>query len=178
MPVVGRPRLAPEELAARIADYCRQYGVRVIESGLPPFPRGRRETPQHREWMKLYKAHNRMARRTRSQCERCANPAGGGSVFCEEHRAETAGRSGGHGATSDERKILLAAQGGRCPICGRDVGLWDALDHDHASGRLRGILHAVCNQLVGAAEAIGPDALKNARRYLTAAKADEDQGSR
>mgnify|MGYP003581426524 CR=1 FL=1 len=29
-------------------------------AGIPPFPSGRRETDQHREWLALYKAHARL----------------------------------------------------------------------------------------------------------------------
>jgi len=44
-------------------DYCARYGVAANAEGLPPFPSGLRETPQHREWLTLYKAHQRLRRR-------------------------------------------------------------------------------------------------------------------
>ncbi len=61
-PTRGRPRLSPEDVTARIQDYCRRYGVTAGPEGLPPFPSGKRETPQHRDWMAVYKAHQRLGR--------------------------------------------------------------------------------------------------------------------
>ena len=59
----GRPRITRDVLDARIADYCDRYDVRPTDTGLPPFPSGKRESPQHREWLGLYKAHSRLASR-------------------------------------------------------------------------------------------------------------------
>jgi hypothetical protein len=66
MPLTGRRPVTPEELSARVAAYCARYDVRPNDVGLPPFPTGRRETDQHREWLALYKAHDRVQRRTAS----------------------------------------------------------------------------------------------------------------
>jgi hypothetical protein len=73
MPLTGRPRLTPEELASRIEAYCARYGVARTDTGLPPFPTGRRETAQHREWLALYKANDRAKKRamTAGPPERC-----------------------------------------------------------------------------------------------------------
>lgn len=45
----------------------------------------------------------------------------------------------------------LAKQGGRCPLCGkRIIAASDAvLDHDHATGEVRGVLHRSCNAAEG-----------------------------
>lgn len=59
----GRPRVTAEQLRERIDAYCRRYGVRLGDDGLPPFPAGKRESAQHREWMAVYKAHRRLASR-------------------------------------------------------------------------------------------------------------------
>jgi hypothetical protein len=165
MAKAGRPRLTPEEYKSRLDAYCDRYGVSPTAAGIPPFPTGQRETKQHREWIKLYKAHNRISRRQRSQCERCGSPSDG-SVFCETHRASNSARTGGHGATADERRELLAAQRDRCPICEQHVEIWDAVDHCHLTGRLRGLVHPRCNQLLAFAEALGRDAVHNATLYL------------
>jgi hypothetical protein len=162
----GRPRLTPEEYQSRLEAYCARYQVRPTPQGIPPFPAGQRETPQHREWIKLYKAHNRLARRQRGQCERCGGPVSDGSVFCEEHRASNSARTGGHGATAAQRRDLLKAQKGLCPVCARSVEVWDAVDHCHRTGELRGLVHPVCNQLLAFAETLGPAAVDNVRRYL------------
>jgi hypothetical protein len=61
MAAKGRPRLTEEVLAQRIADYCVRYDVTARnESGFPAFPAGQRETPQHREWVVLFKAQSRL----------------------------------------------------------------------------------------------------------------------
>ncbi len=62
----GRPRVTREILDARIADYCSRYEAEPTDSGLPPFPTGKRESAQHREWLGLYKAHSRMVARADS----------------------------------------------------------------------------------------------------------------
>jgi hypothetical protein len=162
----GRPRLTPEDLQARVAEYCDRYRVGRNAEGLPPFPTGQRETRQHRDWLAVYKAHNRLARRGRGQCERCSAPTSDGSVFCDEHRADVSSRAGTHGASLEDRRALLDAQGGRCPICRQKVELWDAVDHSHATGELRAVLHPGCNRLVGIAEAVGPEGLERVRAYL------------
>jgi hypothetical protein len=61
MPPRGRPRLTPAEYEDRLQSYCLRYGVAPTAAGIPPFPTGRRETDQHREWLALYKAHARLA---------------------------------------------------------------------------------------------------------------------
>jgi hypothetical protein len=61
MAAKGRPRLTEEVLAQRVADYCARYAVTAYnESGFPAFPAGQRETPQHREWVVLFKAQSRL----------------------------------------------------------------------------------------------------------------------
>ena len=89
----GRPRLTPEDLNGRIKTYCSRYGVKPSPEGLPPFPAGQRETLQYREWIACYKAHQKLVRRSRGQCERCPEPAVDGSVLCAQHRLEAAAHS-------------------------------------------------------------------------------------
>lgn len=161
-----RPRMTQEELDARLEEYCQRYGVKLGQNGLPPFPTGKRETQQHKEWMAVYKTHNRFQRRHRGQCERCSAPASPGSIFCEQHRAENSGRTGNHGATLEQRQDLLGAQGGLCPICDNKIDVWDSIDHDHATGEVRAILHGNCNRLVGFAEAVGPKGVRRLGQYL------------
>jgi recombination endonuclease VII len=167
MPPRGRKRLTQEDLDARIADYCRRHGVHPTAAGLPPFPAGRRETEEHREWLGIYKLKHRLGRRGRGQCERCSAPASAGSVFCDAHRTGgVSARAGKHAATLEERQALLESQRWRCPLCQRPVGLRDSIEHRHADGRMRGLLHQGCNQLAGLAEAEGPDVLERLRAYL------------
>lgn len=48
---------------------------------------------------------------------------------------------------------LLKDQGGNCPLCGLPIDLKikgeGVLDHDHDSGRIRGVLHRSCNAAEG-----------------------------
>lgn len=157
-----RPRLTPEDLEARIAEYCARYGAELNADGLPRFPAGHRETEQHRQWIGVYKAHDRIGRRERGQCERCEAPASEGSVFCERHRA---GGARADPRSPEERKAVLAAQAGRCPICTQKVGLGDVLGAPGARGQ-SAFLHARCNRFVGLAEALGPGSVERVLAYL------------
>lgn len=56
-------RVTGEVFQSRLADYCCLYGVRPGENGLPPYPAGQRETPQHRAWMALHRAQKTLADR-------------------------------------------------------------------------------------------------------------------
>lgn len=58
-----------------------------------------------------------------------------------------------YGITIEQYDELLALQGGRCAICRqRAVSKRLAVDHDHASGAVRGLLCSRCNHdLLGAA---------------------------
>jgi hypothetical protein len=165
MPTKGRPRISAEVYAARLAAYCTRYGVSPSAEGLAPFPAGGRETPQHREWVSLYKAHSRLARRGRGQCERCAALVSDGSVFCDAHRSQAAGSQG---ASLEDRHRCLKAQHGRCPICGRKVALEDdAADHFDTNAQLRAVLHRQCRRLVTLVERAGPGVLERLNAYLS-----------
>ena len=61
-----------------------------------------------------------------------------------------------YGITSDDYARFFEKQGGCCPVCGDGLDL-DAtrgservcVEHNHETGRVRGLLHAICNILVG-----------------------------
>lgn len=56
------------------------------------------------------------------------------------------------GITTERFEALLANQNGHCALCSKDKpggqGAWH-VDHDHATGTIRGLLCARCNQLLG-----------------------------
>lgn len=57
-----------------------------------------------------------------------------------------------YGISLDEKKALLRSQGNRCAICGSSTpgGVRDwHTDHDHETGRIRGILCHACNMTLG-----------------------------
>jgi hypothetical protein len=86
-----------------------------------------------------------------------------------ERRAEQQRRSNfrfSYGITVVEYAAILADQGGGCAICGKPPGkTWHAVDHDHATGRVRGVLCALCNHMLGQAKD-NPTLLRRAAEYL------------
>jgi len=75
-----------------------------------------------------------------------------------------------YGLTPDEHWALLEYQQHKCALgCGKDVGLNSAVDHNHITGRVRGILCHPHNTALGA---FGDDPAKIALaiRYLEGAR--------
>ncbi len=80
------------------------------------------------------------------------------------------------GISADEYELLLAAQGDVCAICGqKETAKWKgrtrylAVDHDHSTGRVRGLLCAACNTGIGQlGDSI--ERLENAIAYLKGAR--------
>ena len=54
-----------------------------------------------------------------------------------------------YGMTPEQYDILLLAQGGVCPICGRPLPSPADVDHDHRTGKVRGLLCTRCNLALG-----------------------------
>lgn len=56
-----------------------------------------------------------------------------------------------YGITSEQYEALYEAQGGACYICQRAKGISKklAVDHDHESGFVRGLLCTTCNKILG-----------------------------
>ncbi len=60
-----------------------------------------------------------------------------------------------YGIDEQAYESMLASQGGRCAICGGPpIARWGVLgvDHDHATGKVRGLLCDPCNTLLGLAK--------------------------
>lgn len=95
-------------------------------------------------------------------CLVCANDYG------HERRLETV-----YGITRDDYDRMLAEQDGRCAICqNKPRKRRLAVDHDHATGEVRGLLCTRCNQkLLGSANE-NPAILRRAADYLDAGGAE------
>ena len=65
-----------------------------------------------------------------------------GGVCCIEHAAKSAAKR--HGVDIAQRLMLYAAQNGECVLCGEfePDPMRLTVDHDHATGHIRGLL---CN---------------------------------
>ena len=71
-----------------------------------------------------------------------------------------------YGISEERYNELLAKQGGVCAICllqpeGKDLGV----DHDHATGRIRGLLCVGCNGAIGMLRE-DPEIIERAAHYL------------
>lgn len=66
---------------------------------------------------------------------------------CQRHRALLKS----YGISMDEYREMLAGQGGVCAICGgvNKDGRQLFVDHDHATGEVRGLLCNLCNRGIG-----------------------------
>ena len=79
--------------------------------------------------------------------------------------------------TVEEFQALHDAQGGVCAICGQPPSVVIrgesiarlSVDHDHVTGRIRGLLCTSCNRLLGLARD-DPDRLAAAIEYLRATR--------
>ncbi len=132
----GRPPLGADQVDGKARQYCARYGVTPGPNGLPPFPSGQRETRQHREWLTVYKAHQRLARRT------------GGS----EGSADCRMVEGSDPEASPDRS------GPSCALCSRTFRPDEIVRYARA-GRSELQLHPGCAELLRLAEDAGPDAV-------------------
>ncbi len=115
-------------------------------------------------------------------CPNCGNEipeSRWGAIYCSERckgivqDARWRERSPGYmrqyhyGISPEDYDALFASQGERCAICGGDdhrAKGWH-LDHDHATGKVRGILCGPCNLMLGNAND-DPARLLAAAEYL------------
>ena len=76
-----------------------------------------------------------------------------------------------HGITQADYDAMVEAQKGRCKICGRRPaeGKSFHIDHDHVTGRIRGLLCSSCNHALGLF-AESPERLRRAASYVTRPK--------
>jgi hypothetical protein len=89
--------------------------------------------------------HNLKRGRTNKSRQRAKNPELARAVYRRWQLAKT------YGLTVNQYEELLSAQGGVCATClTNNPGSKDwHVDHDHATGRVRGLLCANCNLTLG-----------------------------
>jgi hypothetical protein len=102
------------------------------------------------------------------RCGRPTRPNRHNCQVCHETR-----RSRKHGLTRQESFALLSAQHGRCKLCDCEIDTirqgegGGHVDHDHASGRVRGVLCMRCNLTAGVVEKlVRTNTLPNFLKYL------------
>jgi hypothetical protein len=86
-----------------------------------------------------------------ARCRRCLE---------NDHRVRT------YGVTPDQFDAMMLRQAGCCAICQEPMGI-PAVDHDHDTGKVRGLLCRRCNTGIGML-ADDPDRLLSAAAYLLA----------
>lgn len=141
------------------AKTCRKCGARV---------RGDNESGyclRHRDQHKTYTPRPSKGLKCRVCSKGLFNNNKSG--FCGAHKRDEKLHTK-YGITTVEFNALLTAQGGCCAICKGTTpggqGEWH-VDHDHASGKVRGLLCAPCNLSLGGFKD-SPDLLRAALAYL------------
>lgn len=110
-----------------------------------------------------------------------ADPPTCNGCYSKQQRETPAGKNRylkrHYGLTLEQAEAMLAQQGGRCAVCHEEIALFrkgwlggGAVDHDHATGTVRGILCHGCNIAIGL---IGRnERLARAQHYLARAQAE------
>jgi len=77
-----------------------------------------------------------------------------------------------YGITPDDYNKLLMAQDNKCAVCGTDIQTYNmghikhfAVDHDHTTGKIRGLLCHNCNRSIGLLKE-DPEVLRKAANYI------------
>lgn len=94
-----------------------------------------RDWPPGRRWCSGCQSFVRLRDCTASRCKACASAA--------SHRSKIEGEYVIHGRpfTREDYEALFTAQGGRCALCRRaSPSRRLAIDHDHRTGEVRGLL--------------------------------------
>lgn len=129
----------------------------------------KRQRDNHSKWAKLhpnYKAYCNERRRIRDANKRKIDPIGYYIKMRDKNlRSE-------YGISYEDYNMILLKQGGGCAICGRKPNpkyrpnYYHSLhvDHDHNTGKVRGILCHQCNWYMGTIDA-NPRILQNIYEY-------------
>ena len=142
----------------------------------------RREHPEKQaaRWKRYYlKNRERMIQRTRSYEEKI-----GEAEFRKRWKLRNMkAKFARYGITEEEYNQFLETQKQKCGMClktlNKKVPRRIHIDHDHATGRVRGILCDGCNLFLGRLESpTYPEKLEQAQTYLRKAEKREIKNSR
>ena len=112
------------------------------------------------DWRNAQTSHRTLAAKTAlgRTCKGCGEPIApermAHALYCSEPCKIASRRHEAYSLTKQELAVLLA-QHERCAICqtdefgGRGQGRGPQVDHDHATGKVRGVLCGNCNQGLG-----------------------------
>lgn len=157
--------------AAKGRQFCSWHGLRRASSDVQAAAATQRrlaakgperarvpsaEWPEGERWCAGCQSFVPLFYTTGSRCKACA------SMAAHERRLEAT-----YGIDGAEYERIFRAQGGRCAICrNRPASIRFAVDHDHQTGAVRGILCKRCNHdlLGGAHDSV--DLLLRALAYL------------
>ncbi|MFD3780209.1 endonuclease VII domain-containing protein [Streptomyces sp. NPDC058612] len=119
-----------------------------------PVPSGHKRCPRceeikpHAEWEQNKTTSDGWS----SYCRSCRTQLNRASYFKRKY-----------GITETQREEMIAAQGGVCVICRQASA--EHVDHDHQTGRVRGVLCFSCNAALGQFKD-RPDVIRRAAAYV------------
>lgn len=152
--LAAKQRAYRKEHLEAIKDYRRGKRVEIV-AYMAEY-RGR-DPKRHAEHQRLYREQNRdriaAQRRAYREANRDVIAAKKAAYHRRNRDAELARmRENKYGISSPRYRELLAAQDGRCALC-RELLIFgrgrSAVDHDHKTGQIRGVLCGRCNTALG-----------------------------
>lgn len=109
----------------------------------------------------------KLRKRRKPLCPTCnERPKAGRDAYCVQcgrARRRRLDLERVYGLTTEGYDKLLEDSGGQCAICGKAAEL--VVDHDHVSGKVRGLLCRKCNVAIGSL-GDSPETLRRAFAYL------------
>jgi hypothetical protein len=143
---VSKEDRMPKELTPEQREYRREYARKWREQNRESIrAKYRNWAEQHRESIRKsgqkYYASDRDRETERKRKYRQENP--------DHLRALSIKRR--YALSTDEYNQLMAAQDSKCAICGKESKKLD-IDHDHETGKVRGLLCGPCNRKLHAIE--------------------------
>ena len=135
---------------------------------------------QEKSLTEFFSRGGKLAHLYKSRCKQCmqaqrqewADKNRGHLNEWQRHNWVTAGRRlRRRGATQQMYDTLYEAQKGCCALCNEpeEKFAWLCIDHDHSTGRIRGLLCPNCNRGLGLLQD-RPDLLRKAAEYVDAHK--------